>query len=437
MNHCARFVRVLALLTVVLSLPVTASLARAEETTDASAIVATYTFPDIALASLQGIALPDHPIANDRGMLLGGVGSDLWHVPDAPANELWMVTDRGPNDEIEVDDEDRRTFPVPDFTPLILHVSLANGGITVLEAIPIVNRDGEPVTGLPNLEKPDEAPFNVTGEKALDFDQDGLDIEGMVRTPGGEFWVAEEYRPSLVKIDPTGRVLARYVPEGIDLPDADYPVHDTLPAIYGMRKENRGFEGLALSDDGQTLFAVVQSPLSNPTKKAGEASRNSRILAVNTATGEPVAEYVYRFQDVAEFGDDDQDEMKLSGLVWIDPATLLALERTDEVARLYRLDLAGATNILGTAWDDRGTSPTLEELDDPAAAGAVPLAKTLLLDLAPMHVPEKIEGVAVVDTDTIALANDNDFAIGDFVDGENEGTGVPSQVLIVHTPPMP
>jgi hypothetical protein len=397
-------------------------------------VVATHTLPDIALASMQHDALPDHPIGNDRGMLLGGVGSDLWHGPGDPADDFWMVTDRGPNAEVEIDHDDRRIFPVPDFTPLILHVSAQDGVVTIIEAIPIVNRDGEPVTGLPNLDDVDEVPFDVTGEQELHYNQDDLDIEGLVRTPGGEFWVAEEYRPSLVKIDATGRVLARYVPEGIELSDAAYPVKDTLPAIYSLRKDNRGFEGLALSERGETLYAVVQSPLSNPDKDAGEASRNGRILAVDTVTGEPSAEYVYRFEDVSEFDDDDQDEMKLSGLVWIDDSTLLALERTDEVAKLYLLDLADATDILGTDWDDPDESPTLEELDDPAAEGAVPMAKTLLLDLAPLDLPEKIEGVAVIDEESVALTNDNDFAIGEFNDGQHEGTGVPSQLLIVRTP---
>lgn len=435
MNHRSRVLRLVMLAGIVLGTP--AALVRAEESATAGSILATYTLPDFALASLQSGALPDDAIGNDRGMLLGGVGSDLWRAPGDPAGEFWLVTDRGPNAEVKIDDEDRRIFPVPDFTPLILHASARDGVVSILEAIPIVNRDGEPVTGLPNLDGPDEEPFDVSGEERLEYNQDGLDVEGLVRTRGGEFWVAEEYRPSLVKIDPTGRVLTRYVPEGIELSDAEYPVMDTLPAIYGLRKDNRGFEGLALSDDGTLLYAVVQSPLSNPDEDTGEDSRNGRILAVDTATGEPAAEYVYRFEDVAEFDDDDQDEMKLSGLVWIDETTLLALERTDEVARLYLLDLAAASDVLGTDWDDPESSPTLEELADPEAAGVSPLAKTLLLDLAPLDLPEKIEGVAVIDDETVAVANDNDFAIGKFPGGEHDGTGVESHLIVIRTPALP
>jgi hypothetical protein len=74
-----------------------------------------------------------------------------------------------------------------------------------------------------------------------------------------------------------------------------------LPAIYAKREDNRGFEGLAISDDGKTLFAGLQSPLENPGKKAAEKSRNTRILAFDTAKERPTAEYVYQFDAAEDF----------------------------------------------------------------------------------------------------------------------------------------
>jgi hypothetical protein len=406
-----------------------------------AAIVATYTLPEIALAAMQNEALPEHAIVDDLGMLLGGVGSDLWHGPEDPANAFWMVTDRGPNGEIdvEVDGEEvtRRTFPVPDFTPLILHVRADGDALTVLEAIPVVNQEGEPVTGLSNMAKADETPFDKDAEVELALNPDGLDPEGLVRTADGEFWLAEEYRPSLVKVDATGTVVARYVPGGVELAGAGYPVEATLPAIYAKRKGNRGFEGLALSGDGGTLYALLQSPLLNPDRDTGNASRVGRILAVDVATGEPVAEYAYVFEDAATFacGDDpcEASDMKLSGLVWQDEATLLVLERTDDEARLYTVDLTDATNILGTAWSSPVALPSLESQTDPAAVGVMPVAKTLLVNLNELPgMPGKIEGVAAIDESTVAVVNDNDFNIDALYDEDSELKR--SQVLVVELP---
>jgi hypothetical protein len=131
--------------------------------------------------------------------------------------------------------------------------------------------------------------------------------------------------------------------------------------------------------------------------------------------------------------------MKLSGVVWLSGATLLVLERTDEVAHLYMVDLAAATDILGSEWDDPATAPSLEALNDPASAGVTSLPKTLVVDLEALpDMPDKIEGVTVVNDQTIAVANDNDFAIGTFDDaGRNEGSDIKSQVLIIKVPSLP
>jgi hypothetical protein len=88
---------------------------------DESEIKDVYVLPDIPLSRFQNELLPEHAIADDRGMMLGGIGSDLWHGSGDDQDEFWGVTDRGPNDEIKVkvggEKETRRTFPVPEFTP--------------------------------------------------------------------------------------------------------------------------------------------------------------------------------------------------------------------------------------------------------------------------------------------------------------------------------
>jgi hypothetical protein len=201
-------------------------------------------------------------------------------------------------------------------------------------------------------------------------------------------------------------------------------LEDTLPAIYGERRSNRGFEGLAISGDESTVYALLQSPLNNPDQDTGSASLNGRILAIDAATGEPTAEYVYPLEAVGAFDPA------------LDDQTLLVLERTDEVARLYTVELTDATNILGTEWGDVATSPSLEATADLAAAGVTPLAKTLWLDLEAIPgMPDKIEGVALVDEVTVAVLNDNDFAIGEFdAEGRHIGSGVPSTLLILEAP---
>jgi hypothetical protein len=133
-----------------------------------------------------------------------------------------------------------------------------------------------------------------------------------------------------------------------------------LPRIYATRRINRGFEGMTISADEKTPYLVLQSPLSNPDKKAGDASRQTRVLVFDIASEKPLAEYVYRFDAIKDFAPDPNlgpDEMKLSAVAPVNATTLLIVERTDTVAKLYSVDLSKATDILGSRWDDRGHYP--------------------------------------------------------------------------------
>ncbi len=400
-------------------------------------IMSTFTLPDVSIKDFQNKKFPGS-VANDRKVLLGSVGSDLWHGPKDARDEFWMVTDRGPNGQIKIDGKNRRTFWVPEFNPTILRVKTEGKTVRILEAIPIVGRSGKPVTGLPNLQDVDETPYNYTAQGLLPFNPNGLDTEGLVRTSNGDFWISEEYGPSLVHVDRGGKVLKRYIPEGLRLDGTDYPLAQTLPAIYGKRKINRGFEGLALSADEKTLYLALQSPLLIPDKATGDVSRNTRILVFDIASEKAIAEYVYQFDVSKEFDlspKNTPDEMKLSGVIAINPSTLLVLERTDLVAKLYSVDMEKATNILNSKWNELKTAPSLEALDDPTKAEVRTLPKTLVIDLVSLKgMPEKIEGIALLDQNTLAVANDNDFDSEESqydAEGNNVRKGKKSQILVI------
>jgi hypothetical protein len=89
------------------------------------------------------------------------------------------------------------------------------------------------------------------------------------------------------------------------------------------------------------------------------------------------------------------------------------LERTEGTTKLYEIALAGATDILGSKWDDVATSPSLEQQNDVGQLSVVPVKKTLRFDTAKdmKDAPVKVEGVTFLGDGTMVLINDNDFAI--------------------------
>ncbi|MFB6507193.1 esterase-like activity of phytase family protein [Streptomyces sp. NPDC002466] len=393
---------------------------------------------DVPLAGFSNRLLPG-TVADDRGVKLGGIGSDIY--PADRKGEFWTVTDRGPNGQIKIDGKKRRTFPVPGFDPAIVKVRVSGKHLRVVRAIPLTTRSGNPVTGLSNQSSRDEAPYTYDARTPLPYDPNGLDTEGIVRAADGTFWLVDEYGPSLVHVSARGRVLARYVPQGLGLTGADYPVVEALPGVLLHRKVNRGFEGLALLPGGDLVLAV-QSPLSLPDQDAGESSRNVRLLRFSTKKHAVTAEYAYRFDpvDVVDPGEDDTSELKISSVVAIGRDDLLVEERTDKAARLHRVSLPHGSGILGSAWDDPTTSPSYEELTDPSASGVPVLRKRLVVDLGKVAgVPGKIEGVAVTGRDTLALINDNDFGMTDGAEAFDENgrlvdSGVRTSVTLLKLP---
>jgi hypothetical protein len=108
--------------------------------------------PDMSLGAFHNglFRSPFEHIVDDHGVRLGSLGSDLFHDPDDSYNEFWAVTDRGPNGN-----PGRRTFLAPKFNPVILYIRVQDR-IQILNALPILDASGLPVTGLSNVEGFDE-----------------------------------------------------------------------------------------------------------------------------------------------------------------------------------------------------------------------------------------------------------------------------------------
>ncbi|MGW7385511.1 esterase-like activity of phytase family protein [Streptomyces sp. NPDC054794] len=394
---------------------VAAGAASAAPADEAAHVTRTATLGDIPLGTFSNALLPGS-VDNDRGVDLGGIGSDIY--PAGRKGEFWTITDRGPNGQIKVDGKKRRTFPVPGFDPAIVKIRVSGDRVEVIDAIPLTTSSGKGVTGLSNQQGRDEAPYSYDAKTPLSYNPNGLDTEGIVRAADGTFWLVDEYGPSLIHVSARGKVLTRYVPKGLNLTGADYPVVEALPSVLLHRKINRGFEGLAQLPDGDLVMAV-QSPLSLPNGDAGDTSLTTRLLRFSPRKQAVTAEYAYRFDpvNVVDPSEGDTSELKISSVVAVGANRLLVEERTDKAARLQLVKLGHGSDILGGSWDDDTTSPSLEQLPDPASAGVPVLAKRLVVDLGKVSgVPGKIEGVARVDHDTLALINDNDF-------GMTDGTG--------------
>lgn len=381
-------------------------------------LVSTLTLADISLKDISNSALVNS-VANDQGVQLGGIGSDLFHHPNDPKDIFYVITDRGPNNDTVQPDKSAGTgFVVPDFSPLILKVRLTSSGVEILETKAISLKTGKGVTGLPNIKGYDAVPTDPAGITSTSlYNVAGQDSEGIVRLSNGQFWIVDEYAPSLTNLNKNGVVKTRYVPKNWSGKSSDFTISKTIPEIFLKRKANRGFEALAISPNESKLFIGLQSPLLNPSSTVGNASLATRILVFDLKSKSFTGEYVFGFekQNIVDAASTKASDLKLSALVALSDDTLLVQERTDNSFLLSTITLKPEGNILGSKWDLAATTPSLETYTGSGSAAEVEALiklnnKQVIFNSTSIKgMPMKIEGVAVLDKVHIVLVNDNDF----------------------------
>ncbi len=239
-----------------------------------------------------------------------------------------------------------------------------------------------------------------------------LDPEGIRVTRNGTFLISDEYGPTVREFTAKGKQLrvlttpARYLiksPGGT--PEEELPPNNT-----SGRQNNRGWEGAALSDDGQKLFTIAQSPLIQDGGLDDQNVRvgtNVRIWELDLKNGES-REFLYQLDDKS---------LGCSDIEWVSPNHLLVIERDSKpgletkAKLVYEIDLSDATDI-----------SSIERLPVNGTPEAVrPVAKKLFIDLlAPKYglagdkFPEKIEGIAYGPklkdgSRVLIVTSDNDF----------------------------
>jgi alkaline phosphatase len=194
-----------------------------------------------------------------------------------------------------------------------------------------------------------------------------------------------------------------------------------------QRRANRGFEGIAVSPDERTAYTVMQSPLGSTS--AGSPYINSRVvrlLRLNTSNPDNIqvtGQFILQMSLASTYPTGNrQRDLKISSATWVNKNKLLLLERSDELlngtnnggAKLILVDLSAATDIHGTAL---ASTLTPEDVaTDFAALGITPATSTVVYanEQTPTLRDFKLEGLAILNSRTVAISNDNDFGIGDF-----------------------
>jgi hypothetical protein len=318
--------------------------------------------------------------------------------------EFYALTDRGPNGDAPTYLENGQAsaskfFLSPDFNPQIGILKISNGKAQINESILLKNKDKSSITGLPlspgltgsSL----ELPLLPTMEK-LNYDNNGLDPEGIAVDKQGNFWISDEYGPFIAKFSKTGQIIEKYQPG------------DGLPEVLKYRIPNRGMEGLSISPSSK-VFTAVQSILD----VKGETSNAlfTRIVLFDPKTKDtkmfayPVDKSIYKKSNALKIGD----------IYAVSDSKLLVIEQGKDANGVMRnvvklVDLSKATDLTGKTINGK----ELETISDPAELEKLNIKMANTKEILNLREygwdKEKAEGLTLLpDGKTLAIVNDNDF----------------------------
>ena len=244
-----------------------------------------------------------------------------------------------------------------------------------------------------------------------------FDVESFRRVPDGTVYFGDEFGPFLLHTDSTGRLLEPPIP----LPGAWSPQHPLLGAGEPNVRASGGFEGMALSTDGTTLYPMLERPL---VGQDGQLNVYAFDLAAGTFTHSDPYEPPFKYRmDPAGVGVPD--------ITALSDGSFLVIER------------------------DEGQGPTarhkkvfLVDLGEVDTDGF--LIKTEVIDLLDVADPHDVSGsgtgrftfpyetteaLVILDDGVVGIINDNNYPFGL---GRHTATGLPddNEFILVHLGPL-
>jgi hypothetical protein len=372
------------------------------------------------------------PIGTYQGINFREAGfSGLYPIPGTAGKEFWVCSDRGVNvDAANANPSTCRPtydkiYSFPTYAPKIHRVRLNGDSVQILQTITMKRPNGTNATGIINPTGFGSTALEVastdTVQNCANFNAKttakdiwGIDAEGIVVDRDGNFWICEEGGPTVWKLDQNGRVIKRYSPYA-NLVGAE-SIDVQIDTAFKYRKNNRGFEGIALAPNGK-IYAIIQSPVLYPTKTVGENTRVHRILEIDPVTN---ATRMFAYLNDGIIGASGSNQIrlrdwKIGDMAAISDTTFLVMEAalrgTTDIKRIYKINITTASNVNSGLYGGL----TLEALVDSAGLAAnsiIPVKKTLFMDLLANGwdpALEKAEGLAILNDSTIFVGNDNDY----------------------------
>ncbi|MFJ6194842.1 esterase-like activity of phytase family protein [Micromonospora sp. NPDC092111] len=261
------------------------------------------------------------------------------------------------------------------------------------------------VVGGINLTDPfGRVPFPLTRADRVLTGAD-FDVESIMRTADGTYWIGDEFGPYLLHFDRAGRLLQAPVPlPGVFAPE--HPDRGEQPANLGGSK---GFEGMALSPDGRTLYPLLEGTVT------GDAPGSLRLhefdIASSAYTGR---RWTYQLDD---------PKNAIGDAIAVDRDRFLIIERDNgqgDTAKTKKIYLADRHDRDRDGRLDKTLVADLMNIANPKRVGGFGTTFTFPF--------QTIEDVVILDNRTLVVVNDNNFP---FSSGRSAGKPDDNEFIVL------
>ena len=258
-------------------------------------------------------------------------------------------------------------------------------------------------------------PFPIVNEATESRYLTGADFDLESIQPVGEgYWIGDEFGPYLIQIDAEGVVQQVVATEpggqlymSPDNPGAQTPnMGGEMPAnMTAMR--SGGYEGMALGEDGKTLYPLLEKPVWDAEAEAPMTVNGTPVLSMFEFDAETA-----EWSDTVRYYPLEDASHAIGDFNIIDGTRALIIERdggqgteafSDNPAKFKRIYLVDLERMDEDNVLEKIAYINLLNIDDPEGLGRGTTDGTFTFPFV------TIEDVDRVDEDTIVVANDNNY----------------------------
>jgi hypothetical protein len=307
-------------------------------------------------------------------------------VLDAGRGEFWAMPDNGYGAKTNSMDFLLRLYRIrPDFKT----EDEGSGAVQILGFLQLRDPDGR-------------VPFALTRPDRILTGSD-FDLESVRRARDGTFWFGEEFGPFLLHTDSTGKVLEA----PIGLPGVMSPQNPFLPDVDAWTiRASRGFEPMALSVDGKTLYPMLEGAL-----RSDAVSRRRRVLNEFDLRTEQYTDRIWNYRVDAAFPD-----AVIGDLTALDEHRFVLIERDDfqgADARQKKIYLIDLRQVGPDGYLEKRLVLDLLAIGDPGGI-STPARPGEFGVGDPFSFPlQSVESLEVLGCERLLIANDNNFPFSD------------------------